>query len=550
MVRQSSSAQRREDYDEVAPRRNPYLVDYEEQRSRRGRETESRGSRAAARGMAGTGGPVSNGRERVRIHRLDTDESRAAGGRRPIAYGSRMAGSREPYGGGTAADDRLIPDPRADYDRSFPEERMPMAGYEPDGWDGMTAAPAGSPDRGRRREVTTDMFDGYRDREPARKGKIVQVPIPTGGNRKRQPQSSAAGQRGMEPYRSGARQSMKTQNSVRQPIAPKQRSAEQYPARRPGGMARSRVEARPKAAVQQRGETRQKSMARRRDKVWQEDMLWQRSAPKQRSAARQPGTVWQPGAARQQSAAARRQSAAALQSPAAAPDRKEKLFRIRLLLGAWVLCILLFAVYFAVKNRQADAPEENALPVSGDSLGNLGQPAGTMVQGIPADAFAKHPEWTEDFLTPNEYSRPGEPLESVKNIFVHYTANPGTSAAQNRSYFEWQKDTHEASVSSHFIIGYEGEIIQCVPLDEIAYAVMTRNYDSVSIECCYLAEDGSFTQETYDSLISLLAWLTDIYGLDSEDILRHYDCGGKKCPLYYTEHEDAWEQLKKDVDKL
>ncbi len=51
-------------------------------------------------------------------------------------------------------------------------------------------------------------------------------------------------------------------------------------------------------------------------------------------------------------------------------------------------------------------------------------------------------------------------------------------------------------------------------------------------------------------LISLLAWLTDIYGLDAEDILRHYDCGGKKCPLYYTEHEDAWEQLKKDVDKL
>ncbi|MCI9338347.1 MAG: N-acetylmuramoyl-L-alanine amidase [Lachnospiraceae bacterium] len=223
---------------------------------------------------------------------------------------------------------------------------------------------------------------------------------------------------------------------------------------------------------------------------------------------------------------------------------------MRLLLGAWVLCIFLFAVYFAIKNNRADVNGENTLPVSGEPAENQQQPSGTLVQGIPADAFAKHPDWTEDFLTPNEYSRPGESLESVKNIFVHYTANPGTSAAQNRSYFEWQKDTHEASVSSHFIIGYEGEIIQCVPLNEIAYAVMTRNYDSVSIECCYLAEDGSFTQETYDSLISLLAWLTDVYDLDAEDILRHYDCGGKKCPLYYTEHEDAWEQLKKDVDKL
>lgn len=174
-----------------------------------------------------------------------------------------------------------------------------------------------------------------------------------------------------------------------------------------------------------------------------------------------------------------------------------------------------------------------------------------MVQGLPAEVFAAHPDWKEDFLTPNEYSRPGDALNQIKNIFVHYTANPGTSAAQNRSYFEQQKDTHERSVSAHFIIGYEGEIIQCIPLDEIAYAVQTRNEDSISIECCFLAKDGSFTKETYDSLIRLLAWLTDAYELTPDDILRHYDCGGKKCPLYYTENPQEWEQLKADVkDKL
>ena len=174
-----------------------------------------------------------------------------------------------------------------------------------------------------------------------------------------------------------------------------------------------------------------------------------------------------------------------------------------------------------------------------------------LVQGIPFSDYALHPTWTEDFLTPNEYSRPGDALKEINSIFVHYTANPGTSAAQNRSYFEQQKDTHERSVSAHFIIGYDGEIIQCVPLDEIAYAVQTRNEDSVSIECCYLAEDGSFTQETYDSLIKLLQWLVATYDLDAdEDILRHYDCGGKKCPIYYTENEDAWEDLKEDVKTL
>lgn len=62
-----------------------------------------------------------------------------------------------------------------------------------------------------------------------------------------------------------------------------------------------------------------------------------------------------------------------------------------------------------------------------------------------------------------------------------------------------------------------------------------------------MAEDGSFTQETYDSLMELLKWLSDVYDLKEEDILRHYDSNGKLCPIYYVEHEEAWEQLKNDV---
>lgn len=172
------------------------------------------------------------------------------------------------------------------------------------------------------------------------------------------------------------------------------------------------------------------------------------------------------------------------------------------------------------------------------------------IEGIPEEIYNQHPEWTTDFLTVNEYSRPGDPLTEVKSIFVHYTANPGTSARQNRSYFEQQKDMHEASVSAHFIIGYNGEILQLVPLNEIAYAVKSRNEDSISIECCYKAKNGQFTQETYDSLLRLLRWLLDTYDLSTDDILRHYDCGGKKCPLYYVDHEDAWKQLKRHVAAL
>lgn len=175
----------------------------------------------------------------------------------------------------------------------------------------------------------------------------------------------------------------------------------------------------------------------------------------------------------------------------------------------------------------------------------LGQDTGK--DTVKTENSIEKPELTENLLKVNRYSRPGTALKKVKNVFVHYTANPGTSAEQNRSYFANLAETGERSASAHFIIGYDGEIIQCIPLEEEAFAVKGRNNDSVSIECCYLSEDGAFTQSTYNSLIELLSWLCGEYGLSEQDILRHYDEGGKKCPLYYVEHTDEWEQLLSDV---
>ena len=124
MVRQSGGAQRREDYEEVETRRNPYLVDYERQLGRPVRETDNRG-------------------------------------RRPIAYESGME-------------------------------------------EGRPAEPADDARMGRRLEVTTDMFHGYRNREPVRKGKIVQVQVPSGGDRqRRRPGERAGGQQEKVPVRQG-----------------------------------------------------------------------------------------------------------------------------------------------------------------------------------------------------------------------------------------------------------------------------------------------------------------------------------------------------------
>ena len=159
----------------------------------------------------------------------------------------------------------------------------------------------------------------------------------------------------------------------------------------------------------------------------------------------------------------------------------------------------------------------------------------------------ERPALAVDLLTVNEYSRPGEALPEVKSIFVHYTANAGTTAEQNRSYFESLAESHERSASAHFVIGYDGTIVQCIPTKEIAYAVKVLIYDSISIECCYLDENGKFEEKTYQKLIELTAWLLHKYELRPENVLRHYDEGGKNCPKYYVEHEGAWQDFLNDL---
>lgn len=174
-------------------------------------------------------------------------------------------------------------------------------------------------------------------------------------------------------------------------------------------------------------------------------------------------------------------------------------------------------------------------------------PAPGTVEAPPEDV-PDAPEWVERQLLPvNEYSRPGEKLTAVNGVVVHYTGNPGTTAEQNRSYFAGLAQSGETYASSNFVIGLEGEILECVPLDEVAYASSQRNYDTLSIEVCHPDDTGEFTQASYDALVKLVQWLVDTYGLERDQILRHYDVTGKECPRYYVQHPEAWEAFLDDL---
>lgn len=185
----------------------------------------------------------------------------------------------------------------------------------------------------------------------------------------------------------------------------------------------------------------------------------------------------------------------------------------------------------------------------------------TTVQSVYLVTIPKEiqlPGWAEEFkgtieenlLPVNPYSRPGTKLEEVNAIVIHYVGNPGTTAAQNRSYFENIIETGEASVSSHFIVGLDGEIIQCVPLDEISYASNTRNEDTIAVETCHPDETGKYNQTTYDSMVKLTAYLCILYNLNPDkDVIRHYDVTGKECPKYFVDYENEWSLFKAQVKR-
>lgn len=182
--------------------------------------------------------------------------------------------------------------------------------------------------------------------------------------------------------------------------------------------------------------------------------------------------------------------------------------------------------------------EEQTAQTESDS-GNTDGPEKWMQEGAPYIDV--------ELLTPNEYSRPQIPISSVQYIAIHYTANPGATAMANRDYFENLASTQETKVSSHFVVGLEGEVVQCIPTSEMSYATNSRNVDTLSIECCHADETGKFNDSTYYSVVKLTAWLCTRFGLTSENVIRHYDVTGKDCPKYYVENPDAWTQMKGDI---
>jgi N-acetylmuramoyl-L-alanine amidase len=170
-------------------------------------------------------------------------------------------------------------------------------------------------------------------------------------------------------------------------------------------------------------------------------------------------------------------------------------------------------------------------------------------------------------ITVNSFSRPGKKLSGIKALVLHWVANAGSTAKQNRDYFESLKtqslsDVSARYASAHFIVGIAGEIVQCIPSEEMAYHAGAKSYTpealgrlghypnncTIGIELCHPEPDGRFTVETLNSAIELCGILCIQAGLNPlHDIWRHYDITGKDCPKWFVERPEEFEEFKRGV---
>lgn len=135
------------------------------------------------------------------------------------------------------------------------------------------------------------------------------------------------------------------------------------------------------------------------------------------------------------------------------------------------------------------------------------------------------------------HNRPYTKRSKTTAIAVHYVGNPNTTALANRNYFQ----NTSASVSANYVIGLDGEIIRCIPENEVSWCTNNANSYTISIECCHPKTDGIFNDSTYNSLVELCADICKRWNLNPENggIIRHYDVTKKVCPMSFVKKSNG-----------
>lgn len=149
-------------------------------------------------------------------------------------------------------------------------------------------------------------------------------------------------------------------------------------------------------------------------------------------------------------------------------------------------------------------------------------------------------------------------LSTIKYIVIHYTANDGDTDENNGKYFK----NNVVQVSAHYFVD-DDSVTQSVPDDYVAYSVggskysdcaitgggklhgKATNYNTLNIEICDDVRNGTVypSEKTIENAVELTKKKMKEYNIPKENVIRHFDVSGKRCPAYWcgtSEKESKW----------
>lgn len=111
--------------------------------------------------------------------------------------------------------------------------------------------------------------------------------------------------------------------------------------------------------------------------------------------------------------------------------------------------------------------------------------------------------------------------EQIKYLVKHYVGATGGAEANCKYFYDKFR-----GASSHFFVGHNGEIWQCVEENDTAWHVGAskykhkecRNSNSIGVELCVKKDaDGKwyYTEETKKAAVQLFAYLMEKYNIDA-----------------------------------
>lgn len=107
------------------------------------------------------------------------------------------------------------------------------------------------------------------------------------------------------------------------------------------------------------------------------------------------------------------------------------------------------------------------------------------------------------------------PERRITGIVIHITDGPQRTALGIANYFRDPRDAQGRAVqaSAHYVVGQQGEIVQCVRDGDVAFHAHDANGWSIGIEHCANTRGMGLTEIQYANSAALVSWLCDRYDI-------------------------------------